>query len=70
MIYIKTNNFINTYIYFYVRTMKKGNDKLTISIDKRIKDLFKEICDEEGLKVGKQIELFLLQELKKRGRVK
>ncbi|MDP7244267.1 MAG: hypothetical protein QF568_02905 [Flavobacteriales bacterium] len=50
--------------------MKKGNDKLTISIDKRIKDLFKEICDEEGLKVGKQIELFLLQELKKRGRVK
>tara|TARA_B100000315_G_scaffold250182_1_gene282575 strand:+ start:882 stop:1034 length:153 start_codon:yes stop_codon:yes gene_type:complete len=50
--------------------MKEGNDKLTISINKRIKGLFKEICEKEGLKVGKQIELFLLQELRKRGKIK
>jgi hypothetical protein len=46
--------------------MKKGNDKLTISVDKRIKDLYKGLCDKEGLKIGKQIELFMLNELKKR----
>ena len=47
--------------------MKEGNDKLTISIDKAVKDLFKELCDKEGLKIGKQIELFMLKELKERG---
>lgn len=47
--------------------MKEGNDKLTISIDKRIKDLYKELCDKEGLKMGKQLELFMQSELKKRG---
>ena len=46
--------------------MKKGNDKLTISVDARIKELYKQICDKEGLKIGKQIELFMLEELKKR----
>ena len=50
--------------------MKKGNDKLTISVSKKIKDNFKAICDEEGLKIGKQIELFMLKELKKRGKLK
>jgi len=45
--------------------MKSGNDKLTISVDKRVKDLYKELCDKEGLKIGKQIELFMLNELKK-----
>ncbi len=50
--------------------MKQGNDKLTVSVNKKIKDLFKKICDEEGLKVGKQLELFMLKELKKRGKVK
>lgn len=50
--------------------MKKGNDKLTVSVNKQIKDLYKEICDKEGLKIGKQIELFMHKELKKRGKVK
>ena len=48
--------------------MKKGHDKLTISVNKKIKDSFKEICEEEGLKVGKQIELFMLQEIRKRNK--
>jgi antitoxin component of RelBE/YafQ-DinJ toxin-antitoxin module len=47
--------------------MKEGNDKLTISVDTIIKDRFKDVCDKEGLKIGKQIELFMLNELKKRG---
>ena len=50
--------------------MKKGNDKLTISVDKQIKDLYKEICDKEGLKMGKRIELMIYEELKKRGAFK
>ena len=48
--------------------MKKGHDKLTISVNKKIKDSFKEVCEEEGLKIGKQIELFMIKELKKRGK--
>ena len=47
--------------------MKEGNDKLTISVSERVKTLFKELCDKEGLKIGKQIELFMVNELKKRG---
>jgi len=44
--------------------MKKGNDKLTISVNKKIKDLYKEFCENGGLKIGKQIEKFMLKELK------
>jgi len=47
--------------------MKKGNDKLTISVDKKIKDRYKEFCEEEGLKIGKQIEKFMKNELEKAG---
>ena len=50
--------------------MKKGNDKLTISVNKSVKTLFKQVCDEEGLMIGKQIELFMKNELKKRGKLK
>ena len=46
--------------------MKSGNDKLTISVDKRVKELYKKLCEKEGLKLGKQVELFMLRELKKR----
>jgi len=49
--------------------MKKGNDKLTISVNEKIKNLYKKLCDEEGMKIGKQLELFMLKELKKRGRL-
>ena len=50
--------------------MKKGNDKLTLSVDKKVKDMYKQLCDEEGLLLSKQIEKFMLDELKKRGRSK
>ncbi|HME86783.1 MAG TPA: hypothetical protein VKE88_00010 [Candidatus Nanoarchaeia archaeon] len=50
--------------------MKKGNDKLTISIDESVKEDYKELCEKEGLKIGKQIELFMIEELKRRGNIK
>lgn len=50
--------------------MKKGNDKLTLSVDKKVKDRYKQLCDEEGLLLSKQIEKFMLNELKRRGRAK
>jgi hypothetical protein len=46
--------------------MRKGNDKLTISVNKEIKELFKAMCFDEGLQIGKQIELFMKKELGKR----
>lgn len=48
--------------------MKRGNDKLTISVNQQVKNLYKELCDKEGLKIGKQLELFMIEELKKRGK--
>ena len=50
--------------------MKKGNDKLTLSVDKKVKDMYKQLCEEEGLLLSKQIEKFMLNELKKMGRSK
>ena len=47
--------------------MKKGNDKLTISVNKKIKDKYKKLCEEKGLRIGKQIELFMMEGLKKDG---
>ena len=45
--------------------MKEGNDKLTISVNEEIKEKYKEFCDKNGLKIGKQIELFMENELRK-----
>ena len=50
--------------------MKKGNDKLTLSVGKKVKDLYKKVCDDEGLLLSKQIEKFMLDELKKRCKAK
>ena len=47
--------------------MKKGNDKLTLSVNKRVKDKFKRLCEERGWRIGKQIEIFMVRELGKRG---
>jgi len=43
--------------------MKKGNYKLTISIDEKVIDEFKALCDANGLKLGKQIELLIRSKL-------
>ncbi len=39
--------------------VKQGNIKLTISVNKKITEEFKKICEEEGWKLGKQIEKFM-----------
>ena len=60
----------NTYIvlrictikYYYVRILKmvkRGNAKLTVSVDEKVVKEFKKICDEEGWKIGKQIEKYM-----------
>jgi len=46
--------------------MRKGNDKLTLSVNKEIKDSYKQVCDSEGLKIGKQVELFMKHQIEER----
>lgn len=43
--------------------MKKVKDKLTILIDKDVKERYKEFCEKIGLKIGKQVEIFMQKEL-------
>ena len=50
-------------MYSFVRMVKKGNDKLTLSINKRIKEEYKKFCEENGLQISKQLELFMKKEL-------
>ncbi len=44
---------------------KRAKDKLTILIDKDIKERYREYCDSKGLILGKQIEIFLEKELER-----
>ena len=39
--------------------VKQGNTKLTISVNEKIAKEFKKLCEEEGWKVGKQLEKFM-----------
>ncbi len=45
---------------------RKEKDKLTILVDKDIKESYKQHCDTHGLIMGKQIELFMENELKRK----
>ncbi|MEK6933954.1 MAG: hypothetical protein AABW75_03700 [Nanoarchaeota archaeon] len=44
---------------------KRQKDKLTILIDKEIKEKYKEHCNSKGFILGKKIELFMENELNK-----
>lgn len=44
---------------------KRQKDKLTILIDKEIKEKYKEHCNSKGFILGKKIELFMESELNK-----
>lgn len=46
--------------------LKKGNKKLTLSINKNILKRYKEYCKEKGLIISKQIENFMKFELRKK----
>jgi len=44
--------------------MKKGNVKLTLSINKKILKKYKEHCERKGLVISKQVEKFMEEQLK------
>ena len=46
--------------------VKQGNAKLTLSVNKKIVLEFKRLCEEEGWKVGKQIEKYMQDVLRNR----
>jgi len=46
--------------------IKKGNIKLTLSIEKKILSDFKKYCEEEGIIISKQIEKFMRSKLKEK----
>ncbi len=48
-----------------VHSIKQGNDKLTLSINKEILQGYKKICNAKGLVISKQIENFMKDEIKK-----
>ena len=44
--------------------IKKGNVKLTLSINKDILEKFKEVCKTKGIIISKQVEMFMEKQLK------
>ena len=44
--------------------MKKGNIKLTLSINEKVLNEYKEHCKKDGKIISKQIENFMAKELK------
>jgi hypothetical protein len=45
--------------------IRKGNLKLTLSVNKEILENFKKFCEEKGYILSKQIENFMKEKLKK-----
>lgn len=48
-----------------VDTLREGNIKLTLSINKEILEMYKKYCREEGIIISKQVENFMKEQLKK-----
>jgi len=46
--------------------MKKGNVKLTLSVNEKVVEDYKKYCKEKGLIISKQVENFIASELKKK----
>jgi len=46
--------------------VKAGNEKFTLSVNKKIKEEFKKFCEEEGLRPSKLLEKCMLDILKNR----
>lgn len=44
--------------------LKEGNIKLTLSINKKVLNKFKKLCEEKGLIISKQIENFMEEKIK------
>ncbi len=46
--------------------LKKGNVKVTLSINKKVWEDYKRLCEEEGIINSKQVEKFMKEHKKKR----
>lgn len=46
--------------------IKRGNTKLTLSINKYVLKAYKKFCEEKGLIISKQLENFMSLQLKKK----
>ena len=46
---------------------KKGNKKVTLSIDSAIYDSFRKYCDENAILLSKKIEIWMKKELETQG---
>lgn len=46
--------------------IKKGNIKLTLSVNKNILEQYKKYCKQEGFIISKQFEKFIKSRLKKK----
>lgn len=45
-------------------SVKKGNAKLTLSINEKILNEYKKYCDKMGIIISKQVEKFMEEQLK------
>ncbi|MBU2523491.1 MAG: hypothetical protein KKE23_04365 [Nanoarchaeota archaeon] len=45
--------------------VKKGNAKLTLSINEKILGIYKKHCDKNGMTISKQVEIYMKEQLKK-----
>lgn len=43
----------------YVKMVRKGNIKLTVSVNENILKGFKRLCEAEGWKLGRQLEKYM-----------
>jgi len=46
-----------------MKGIKKGNIKLTLSVNEKVLKKFKEYCEKKGLVISKQVEKFMEEEL-------
>jgi len=46
--------------------MNTGNKKVTLSVDPKIYDKYKKYCEEKGIILSKQFELFMKKELERK----
>ena len=62
--------FINMYKYAYLWGVYMGNGKrtITLSVDSKIYEDYKNICDKKRWILSKQFENFIFEEIKKEGK--
>lgn len=71
LLFIRSNKNLEKFkysIYVDIRmvsnSVKKGNAKLTLSINEKILNEYKKYCDKMGIIISKQVEKFMEEQLK------